>query len=135
LGGNSGFAGGDDFTVLPAVGALGQSLAEELDFTDVGFAVVGVGGDGVHRDVGGGGIQDEADRAVVGIPSGQGHPVIAGRSASGRPRSRTTSPCARPGRLLPLGVAEITPSGFRQSARLKVWINEPSAIIETSTSP
>ena len=39
----------------------------------MGFALVGVRGDGEHGDVGGGGVQDEADRLAVGVPAGQGN--------------------------------------------------------------
>jgi len=60
--GDPGFAGGDGLAVAPAVGAFGQALAELLDLADVGFSVVGVRGDGEDRGVGGGGVQDEADR-------------------------------------------------------------------------
>jgi hypothetical protein len=38
----------------------------------VGFALVGVRGDGEHGDVGGGGVQDEADRLGLGVATGQG---------------------------------------------------------------
>ena len=48
------FAGSDGLAVLAAVGALGEGLAEAFDFADVGFAFVGVGGDGEDRGVGGG---------------------------------------------------------------------------------
>jgi len=47
-------------------------LAEPLDLADVGFSLVGVGGDGVDGDVGGGGIEDEGDRLAVAVPAGQG---------------------------------------------------------------
>jgi hypothetical protein len=71
-GGYAGFAGGDGLAVLPAVGALGEGLAEALDFADVGFSFAGVGGDGVHGDVGGGGVEDEADGAGLGVTAGEG---------------------------------------------------------------
>ena len=38
----------------------------------MGFAFVGVGGDGEQGSVGGGRIQDEADCLAVGVPLGQG---------------------------------------------------------------
>ena len=38
----------------------------------MGLALVGVGGDGEHGDVGGGGVQDEADRLGLGVAAGQG---------------------------------------------------------------
>ena len=63
-GGDAGLAGGDGLAVLPAVGVLGQVLADLLDFADVGFALVGVGGDREQGDVGGGGVQDQADGLV-----------------------------------------------------------------------
>jgi hypothetical protein len=47
-------------------------LAGSFDFTEVGFAFVSVGGDGVHGDVGSGGVQDEADQLGVRILAGQG---------------------------------------------------------------
>ena len=65
-----GFAGGDGLAVAAAVGAFGQVLAGAFDFADVGFAFVGVGGDGEHGDVGGGGVEDEADRLGVGVLAG-----------------------------------------------------------------
>jgi hypothetical protein len=48
-----------------------------LDFADVGFSFVGVGGDGVHGDVGGGGVEDEADRAGLGVTAGEGEDLGA----------------------------------------------------------
>ena len=47
-------------------------LAVAFDFADVGFAFVGVGGDGEQGDVGGGGVQDEADGLGLGVAAGQG---------------------------------------------------------------
>jgi hypothetical protein len=44
--GDSPLAGGDGRAVAPAVGALGQALAEPLDLADVGFSLVGVRGEG-----------------------------------------------------------------------------------------
>lgn len=41
------FAGGNGLAVGPSPGTLGQGLAVLLDFAEVGFAVAGVGGDGV----------------------------------------------------------------------------------------
>jgi hypothetical protein len=52
--GDAGLAGGDGLAVAPAVGALGQALAELLDLADVGFALVGMGGDGEDGGVCGG---------------------------------------------------------------------------------
>ena len=57
-GGNPGFAGSDGLAVLAAIGAFGQGLAIALDFADVGFAFVRVGGDGEDRGAGGGGVED-----------------------------------------------------------------------------
>ena len=71
-GGDAGFAGGDGLAVAAAVGAFGQGLAVAFDFADVGFAFVGVGGDGEQGDVGGGGVQDEADGLAVGVAPGPG---------------------------------------------------------------
>jgi hypothetical protein len=68
-GGYPGFAGGDGLAVASAVGAFGQALAELLDFADVGFSLVGVRGNGEHGGIGGGGIQDEADRLALGVPA------------------------------------------------------------------
>ena len=48
-GGYPGLAGGDGLAVAAAVGAFGEGLAVALDFADVGFAFVGVGGDGEDR--------------------------------------------------------------------------------------
>ena len=47
-------AGGDGLAVAPAVGAFGQGLRVPLDLAEVGFALVGVRGDGVDGDVGSG---------------------------------------------------------------------------------
>jgi len=52
-GGDSCFAGGDGLAVAAAVGAFGQGLTELLDLAEVGFSLVGVGGDGEHGRVGG----------------------------------------------------------------------------------
>jgi hypothetical protein len=52
-GGYAGFARGDGLAVAAAVGVFGQAVAESFDFADVGFAFVGVRGDG------GGGVKDE----------------------------------------------------------------------------
>jgi hypothetical protein len=71
-GGDPGLAGGDGLAVAAAVGALGQAAAGPLDLTDVGLSLVGVRGDGEHGDVGGGGVQDEADRLGLGVAAGQG---------------------------------------------------------------
>ena len=71
-GGDAGLAGGDGLAVAPAVRALREALAELLDLTDMGLAFVGVGGDGQDGGVGGGGVQDEADRLAAGLAVGQG---------------------------------------------------------------
>src|SRR6516225_1371470 len=71
-GGDPRLAGGDGLAVAPAVGAFGQVLRVPLDLAEVGFALVGVRGDGVDGDVGSGGIEDEADRLAFGIAAGQG---------------------------------------------------------------
>src|SRR6266566_3070518 len=71
-GGYPGFAGGDGLAVAAAVGAFGQGLAESFYFADVGFAFVGVGGDGEDGDARGGGGEDEGDRLAVGVAAGQG---------------------------------------------------------------
>jgi hypothetical protein len=44
--GDSRFAVGDGLAVASAVGAFGEGFAVALDFADVGFSFVGVGGDG-----------------------------------------------------------------------------------------
>src|SRR5689334_15665297 len=73
--GNAGFAVGDSLAVTAAVGAFGQVLGVELDFAEVGFAFLGVGGDGVDGDVRGGGVHDESDGLAVGVVVGQNsHP-------------------------------------------------------------
>jgi len=66
-------ASSDGLAVAPAVGALGQALAELLDLADVSFSLVGMSSDGEHGDVGGGVIKDQADRLGLGIPAGQGN--------------------------------------------------------------
>jgi hypothetical protein len=71
-GGDSGLAGCDGLAVAAAVGALGQVLAGSFDLADVGFALVGVGGDGEHGDGGGGVVKDEADGLGLGVVAGQG---------------------------------------------------------------
>src|SRR5512146_2776206 len=71
-GGDAGFAVGDGLAVAAAVGAFGQVLGVELDFAEVGFAFLGVGGDGVEGGVRGGGVQDEGDGLAVGVVAGQG---------------------------------------------------------------
>jgi len=67
-----GLAGGDGVAVASAVGAFGQAATGPFDLADVGFAFVGMGGYGEHGDVGGGGVQDEADRLGLGVAAGQG---------------------------------------------------------------
>ena len=71
-GGDPGLAGGDGLAVAPAVGAVGPVGAGPLDLAGVGFALAGVRGDGEHGDAGGGGVQDEGDRAGFGVVAGQG---------------------------------------------------------------
>src|SRR5689334_1542602 len=71
-GGDAGFAVGDGLAVAAAVGAFGQVLGVELDFAEVGFAFLGVGGEGVHGDVRGGGVQDQGDGLAAGVVPGQG---------------------------------------------------------------
>ena len=71
-GGYPGFASGDGLAVAAAVGAFGQGLAVAFDFADVGFAFVGVGGDGEPGDAGGGFVEDEADGTAVGVAPGPG---------------------------------------------------------------
>jgi hypothetical protein len=71
-GGNAGFASRDVQAVLLAVGVVGEGGGVALDFADVGFAVGGVGGDGVDGDAGGVGVQDESDGAGFGVAAGQG---------------------------------------------------------------
>ena len=71
-GGDPGLAGGDGLAVAPAVGAFGQVLAGPLDLAEVGLSLVGMSGDGEQGDVGGGGVQDEADRLGLGVAAGQG---------------------------------------------------------------
>ena len=69
-GGHSGLAGGDGLAVAAAVGVFGEGFAVALDFADVGFSFVGVGGDGEQDGVRGGGVQDEAHGLAVGVPLG-----------------------------------------------------------------
>jgi hypothetical protein len=76
-GGDSGFAGGDGLPVVPAIGVFVQALAVLLDFADVGFAVVGVGGDGMHGDVGCSRVHQEGDRAAVRVAAGYCNDMLA----------------------------------------------------------
>ena len=71
-GGYPRFAGGDGLAVAAAVGAFGQALAEAFYFAEVGFAFVGVRGDGEDGDAGGGGVQDEGDGLAFGVAARQG---------------------------------------------------------------
>jgi len=71
-GGDAGFAVGDGLAVAAAVGAFGQFLGVELDFAEVCFAFLGVGGDRVHGDVRGGGVQHEGDGLAFRVMAGQG---------------------------------------------------------------
>ena len=71
-GGDSGLAGGDGLAVAAAVGAFGQALAELLDLAEVGFALVGMGGDGKDHGVRGDGVEDEGDRLGLGVRVSQG---------------------------------------------------------------
>ena len=72
---------GDGLAVAAAVGAVGPVGAGPLDLAGVGFAFAGVGGDGEHGDVSGGGVQDEGDGAGVGVAAGQGgDPGAVGRA-------------------------------------------------------
>ena len=58
--------------VAASVGALGESLGVALDFADVGFAFVGVGGDSEDDGVGRGGVEDKSDGLGFGVAAGQG---------------------------------------------------------------
>ncbi len=49
-------AGGDGLAVAAAVGVFGEVLGVAFYFADVGFAFVGVGGEGEDGGAGGGGI-------------------------------------------------------------------------------
>jgi len=71
-GGDAGFAGGDGLAVAPAVGAVGPVGTGPLDLAGVGFALAGVRGGGEHGDAGRGGVQDQGDRAGLGVMTGQG---------------------------------------------------------------
>jgi hypothetical protein len=70
--GDAGFASRNVLTVLLAVGVVREGGGVALDFADVGFAVVGVGGDRIEGDAGGVGIQDEGEGAGFGVPASQG---------------------------------------------------------------
>ena len=83
-GGDPGLAGGDGLAVAAAVGAFGQALAEAFYFAEVGFAFVGVRGDGEDGDAGGGGVEDEGDGLAVGVAAGQGDDA-EGRRSPARP--------------------------------------------------
>jgi WD domain, G-beta repeat len=85
-GGDPGFAGGDGLAVASAVGAYGQAGAEPLDLADVGFALVGVRGQGEHGDAGRGGVQDQGDHLSLRVVAGQGGdrgPLVSGQACSG----------------------------------------------------
>jgi hypothetical protein len=89
---NAGLAGSDGLAVAAAVGVFGQGLAVGLDFADVGFAFVGVGGDGEDDGVGRGGVEDEGDGLGFGVVAGQSYrcgavdfrrPLEVGAAAAG----------------------------------------------------
>jgi hypothetical protein len=83
---DTGLAGGDGLPVAPTVGAFGQVSTVLLDLPDMGLALVGVRGEGEHGDAGGGGVQDEGDRAGFGVVAGQGGdpgPAVSGQAGSG----------------------------------------------------
>jgi hypothetical protein len=90
-GGDPALPGGDGLAVTPTVGVLGQALAVSFDFADVGFAFVGVGGDGEDDGVGGGGVEDGVTVWLSGLrptrATGRGASV-SGQARSGRPRPR-----------------------------------------------
>jgi hypothetical protein len=46
-------------------------LARPFDLADVGLPLVRMSGDGEHRDIGAGGIEDKADHMGVGVLAGQ----------------------------------------------------------------
>ena len=72
-GSDSRLAGGDGLAVAAAVGGFGEGQGVALDFADVGFAFVGMGGDGEHDCVGRGGVEDEGDGLAFGVAAGQGN--------------------------------------------------------------
>jgi hypothetical protein len=84
-GGDAHLAGGDGLAVAPAVGAYRQVLAEALDLTNVGFALVGVGGDGEDGEDGdvGGGTKDEADRLAPASRRAKATAIIQDPSVPG----------------------------------------------------
>src|ERR1700677_1047675 len=98
-GGHPLLAGNDGLAVTLAVRAVRQALAEALYLADMGFSLVGVGGDGEHGDAGAGGVQDQGDRLALGITAGQGdcpravalRPGLLGRAKS------LPGPLAEPG--------------------------------------
>jgi hypothetical protein len=95
-------AGGDGLAVASAVGAFGQAFAVPRDFADVGFALVGVSGDGEQGGVGGVGVQDETDGLAVGFRWARAMmrgPPVSGQACSGR---------ARPSRARSWSLASIT---------------------------
>ena len=61
-------------------------LAGSFDLADVGFSLVGLSGDGEYGDVGGGGVEDKADRLGFGVPAGQGEDPGAVGLRPGLPR-------------------------------------------------
>ena len=59
-GGYSRFAGCNGLAVAPTLGAFGHGLAIALDLANVGFAFVGVSGDGEDDCAGGGAVEAES---------------------------------------------------------------------------
>jgi hypothetical protein len=73
-----------------------------LDFADVGFSVACVSGDGVHGDVGGGGIENEADRAGLSVSACQDEDLGA-RSVRPHQLGRAARRCTHMPRIARLG--------------------------------
>ena len=92
-GGYPGFAGGDGLAVAAAVGVFGEVLGVAFDFADVGFSFAGVGGEGEDGGAGGGGVQDEADGAAVGVVAGQGDDRGSVGLGPGLPGGGCAFPC------------------------------------------
>ena len=125
-GGDPGLAGGDGLAVAAAVGAFGQALAGLLDLADVGLALVGVRGDGEQGDVGGGGVQDEADRLGLGVAAGQGEdpgavglgPGLLGWTRPCRTRSWNSASITSARSIWSQAAAKFSPTGPSSAPRL-----------------
>ena len=89
--GNPGLTGGDGLAVAPTIGAFGQVGAVLFDFADVGFAFIGVRGEGDTAM-----LALAVSRTRVTVPvsgSWRARAVIRGPSVSGHADSGALPPC------------------------------------------